>query len=137
MHVTGPGARGDHNHMRELYENRYKLLRDDNQMLRENLLREQQAREDIARLMREECAALAARVKEANEAKNAVEAKMETELEDVKTLRITNRELSEACERRALAIDDLKGRVALLERRLDEAEQVDSMKIDPSVTPSH
>ena len=28
--------------MRELYENRYKLLRDDNQMLRENLRREQQ-----------------------------------------------------------------------------------------------
>ena len=34
--------RGDHNTMRELYENRYKLLRDDNQMLRENLRREQQ-----------------------------------------------------------------------------------------------
>ena len=33
---------GDHGTMRELYENRYKLLRDDNQMLRENLRREQQ-----------------------------------------------------------------------------------------------
>ena len=38
---------------------------------------------------------------------------------------------------RALAIDDLKGRVALLERRLDEAEQVDSLKIDSFVTLSH
>lgn len=32
----------DNNAMRELYENRYKLLRDDNEMLRENLRREQQ-----------------------------------------------------------------------------------------------
>jgi len=122
--LFGPEMPGsDHGSMRELYENRYKLLRDDNQMLRENLRREQQAREDIARLMREECAELAKRVKEANEAKNAAEAKIETELQDVRTLRITNRELSEACERRAATIDELRGRLELAEQRLDQAEE--------------
>jgi len=41
--LFGPEMPGsDHGSMRELYENRYKLLRDDNQMLRENLRREQQ-----------------------------------------------------------------------------------------------
>ena len=35
------------------------------------------------------------------QAKNAMENKMEAELQDMKTLRITNRELSEACERRS------------------------------------
>ena len=37
-------ASSDHGPMRELYENRYKLLKDDNQMLRENLRREQQVK---------------------------------------------------------------------------------------------
>jgi chromosome segregation ATPase len=48
---------------------------------------------------------------------------METELQDVRTLRITNRELSEACERRANTIDELRGRLELAEQRLDEAEE--------------
>jgi chromosome segregation ATPase len=48
---------------------------------------------------------------------------METELQDVRTLRITNRELSEACERRAATIDELRGRLELAEQRLDEAEE--------------
>jgi hypothetical protein len=37
-------ASSDHGPMRELLENRYKLLKDDNQMLRENLRREQQVK---------------------------------------------------------------------------------------------
>ena len=57
---------------------------------------------------------------QANEAKNAAEAKFETDLQDVKTLRITNRELSEACERRAATIDELRGRLELAEQRLDQ-----------------
>jgi hypothetical protein len=32
----------------------------------------------------------------------------------VKTLRVTNRELSDACERRAFAMDDLRGRLQVL-----------------------
>ena len=49
--------------------------------------------------------------------------KVEEELQDVKTLRITNRELSEACERRAMTIEELRGRLELAEQRLDEAEE--------------
>jgi len=48
---------------------------------------------------------------------------VEEELQDVKTLRITNRELSEACERRAMTIEELRGRLELAEQRLDEAEE--------------
>jgi hypothetical protein len=32
----------------------------------------------------------------------------------VKTLRVTNRELSDACERRAFAMDELRGRLQVL-----------------------
>lgn len=47
-----------------LRAHRLKLLQDDNAMLRDNIKREQQAREDIARLMREECGSMAARLRE-------------------------------------------------------------------------
>lgn len=47
-----------------LRAHRMKLLQDDNAMLRDNIKREQQAREDIARLMREECGSMAARLRE-------------------------------------------------------------------------
>ena len=52
-----------------------------------------------------------------------LQAKVDEELLDVKTLRITNRELSEACERRAMTIEELRGRLELAEQRLDEAEE--------------
>ena len=52
-----------------------------------------------------------------------IQDRVEEELQDVKTLRITSRELSEACERRAMTIEELRGRLELAEQRLDEAEE--------------
>ncbi|EKX35366.1 hypothetical protein GUITHDRAFT_118487 [Guillardia theta CCMP2712] len=70
--------------VQEMYENRYKLLLDDNRFLQDSLKREQQAREEIAKLMREECGGLSHQIKMCMEEKritenNLAEARLEIE----------------------------------------------------------
>eukprot|EP00286_Rhodomonas_abbreviata_P004482 CAMPEP_0181332116 /NCGR_PEP_ID=MMETSP1101-20121128/24898_1 /TAXON_ID=46948 /ORGANISM="Rhodomonas abbreviata, Strain Caron Lab Isolate" /LENGTH=81 /DNA_ID=CAMNT_0023441691 /DNA_START=345 /DNA_END=587 /DNA_ORIENTATION=- len=77
---------------KDLAEGRLKMLREDNQMLRETLRREQQAREDIAKLMREECGALARRVKDEYEARAAAQGDLDRATSEIESMRGALRE---------------------------------------------
>eukprot|EP00960_Hanusia_phi_P074440 768243-Hanusia_phi.AAC.1 len=70
----------------EMYENRYKLLLEDNHFLQDSLKREQQAREDIAKLMREECGELSHQIKVYLEEKNLMQNQLYQAKADIQRL---------------------------------------------------
>jgi len=104
---------------KDLYEGRMKLLKDDNLMLRETLRREQQAREDIARLMREECAQLSRRIKEEQEARGAAEMEVDRVRMELDNQRAACAEAMDALQVRENLIEQLRGGLERAEQRID------------------
>ena len=104
---------------KDLYEGRMKLLKEDNLMLRETLRREQQAREDIARLMREECGQLARRIKEEQEARGAAEMELQRVLMELENQRAASGEAMDALQVREKLIEQLRGGLERAEERIE------------------
>eukprot|EP00961_Rhodomonas_salina_P012640 170233-Rhodomonas_salina.1 len=126
------------------------MLREDNQMLRENLRREQQvlppqpkraaclssdaaqpsqAREDIAKLMREECAALAKRVKDEYEQRAAAQSELDALRLDADAAKLKLREVAEEVERKEKLAQHLRERVEVLEGKVEhKSDELDQAK---------